>query len=95
MLLRKIPVASSSKTAQAARGYRRFSRTPAERKTLIWKLNIVILYIWPVASALSIWQLDKAATDRRKSADRSDFLTYVLREVSGGCAPIDLSAAHS
>ena len=46
MLVRKTPGAWPSTSAWAARGYRRFSRIPAERRNLLWKLNIVKAVIW-------------------------------------------------
>lgn len=65
--------------AHAARGYRRFSVSPAERRTLIWKLNIVISVLWPFTLKVAIWASRIPVLDRHESADRAGFLTQVMR----------------
>lgn len=72
------PEASPSTCARAARGYRRFSRIPAARRNLIWKLNIVMGLIWPLRSRISISPQPVRWPDRRKRADQADFLKQSL-----------------
>lgn len=63
------PEASTSAQACVARGYRRFSRFPAKRRALLWRLNSVMAPTWPFAPALSIHPRANLAFTGRKAAD--------------------------
>lgn len=78
MLVRKTPGAWPSTSAWAARGYRRFSRIPAERRNLIWKLNIVMAVIWTFILKFAISASCSLILDRREGAERAGFLTHQM-----------------
>lgn len=76
--VRKIPGAWPSTSAWAARGYRRFSKIPAERRNLIWKLNIVMAVIWAFTLKFAISTSLSLALDRREGAEWTKFLTHQM-----------------